>query len=575
VILPLATIIKKKIRKQVYYYAVESKRVDGKPRIVWQQYLGKFDDIVRRAQQDRQKPVEAKIFEFGAVAALYHLATKIGLVELIDQVVPKRNQGASVGQYMLLAAINRAVHPVSKSEFADWYTSTSLPRWIDVSPKALTSQRFWDHMARLDQAAIEQIEERLTRQLVLRFDLDLRCLIYDATNFFTWIDTAADAQLPQRGHNKAKRNDLKQVGLAMMVTTDFHIPLFHRIYAGNTTDSKQFGSVLTDLSDRYKAIAESCENVTLVFDKGNNAKHNFSALADSPFHFVGSLSPSQHADLLAIAADQFRPLTNPRLGGVTAHRTCKTLFGVERTVVITYNESLYLGQKQGLLLQRRKANDALRELQRRVLTAFEPGKRGKKPTVESVRKQVQAILKERKLKGDWLQASVEQTEHGIAFTYSWDHEAIARYEESTLGKTLLFTDQSSWTEEEIVLAYRGQSKIEEAFKKMKNPHFLSWTPRYHWTDPMIRVHAFYCILALTLTSLLQRELYRKGIPLSTTEMLAQLSEIREVAHIYPEGSGIKPQITLTRCSELQEKLVKELEISSYRSDFVGNTSSNP
>jgi hypothetical protein len=38
---------------------------------------------------------------------------------------------------------------------------------------------------------------------------------------------------------------------------------------------------------------------------------------------------------------------------------------------------------------------------------------------------------------------------------------------------------------------------------MKNPHFLGWSPMFHWTDSKIRVHAFYCVSALTLTSLSQ------------------------------------------------------------------------
>ena len=33
---------------------------------------------------------------------------------------------------------------------------------------------------------------------------------------------------------------------------------------------------------------------------------------------------------------------------------------------------------------------------------------------------------------------------------------------------------------------------------------------FHWTDSKIQVHAFYCVLALLLTSLLQRELAHKG-----------------------------------------------------------------
>ena len=302
----MTTIVKKKIRKQVYYYAVESKRVNGKPRIVWQQYLGKFDDIVKRAQQDRAKPVEAKVYEFGAVAAYYHLAQKIDLVKIIDEIAPKRNQGASVGEYMLLAAMNRAVHPVSKKAFADWYLNTALPRWMAIPASQLTSGRFWDHMDRLDETAIRQIEESLTRRLVHQFQLDLRALVYDATNFYTWIDTLSEEELPQRGHNKAKRNDLKQVGLALMVTTDFHIPLFHQVYAGNRNDALQFSSVIEELSERFKAIRQSCESVTLVFDKGNNSKSNLPQLEGTPFHFVGSLTPSHHPDLLAIPQRRLR-----------------------------------------------------------------------------------------------------------------------------------------------------------------------------------------------------------------------------------------------------------------------------
>src|SRR5712691_10047307 len=37
---------------------------------------------------------------------------------------------------------------------------------------------------------------------------------------------------------------------------------------------------------------------------------------------------------------------------------------------------------------------------------------------------------------------------------------------------------------------------------MKDPYFISFSPPHRWTDHMLRVHAFYCVLALTLVSLL-------------------------------------------------------------------------
>lgn len=89
------------------------------------------------------------------------------------------------------------------------------------------------------------------------------------------------------------------------------------------------------------------------------------------------------------------------------------------------------------------------------------------------------------------------------------------------GKTILFTDNSDWFDEQIVLAYRSQYHIEDAFRQTKNPHFLGWSPMYHWTDSKIQVHDFYCVLALLPSSLLQRELARKSEPLSINRMLEE------------------------------------------------------
>ena len=80
-------------------------------------------------------------------------------------------------------------------------------------------------------------------------------------------------------------------------------------------------------------------------------------------------------------------------------------------------------------------------------------------------------------------------------SYRTDTAALGRLMRTQLGKTILFTDNEDWTDEEIVLGYRAQHHIESAFRDMKNPHFLGWSPMFHWTDSKIRVHAFYCVLA--------------------------------------------------------------------------------
>ncbi|MCL4352723.1 MAG: hypothetical protein M1318_08795 [Firmicutes bacterium] len=152
----------------------------------------------------------------------------------------------------------------------------------------------------------------------------------------------------QRGHQKQHRTDLRAVGLALMVTKD--------------------------LLARYRALCDTYQSVTMVYDKGNNSPTNQAQIDADPLHFVGSLKANQAPDLLEVASDQFRPLTGADCGGVTAYRTEREILGEWRIMVVTYNEALYLGQWQGELLRLRKLNERLHTIQARLVDS-PPGRR--------------------------------------------------------------------------------------------------------------------------------------------------------------------------------------------------------
>jgi len=559
----------KLIGGHTYYYARYCQRVDGKPKIVRQVYLGKIEDLVAAAEHSNQppQPLETDVAAFADAAALFDIAQRLDLVQLLDSILPlKRHQGISVGKYLLLAAINRAVSPTSKFQFADWYQQTILTRLLPVDPAALSSQNFWNHMDRVTADHVLECEKQITQRLIQRFQLDLRALVYDGTNFFTYINTRTPAELPQRGHNKQKRGDLRQVSLGLLVSADFHIPLFHKVYAGNVNDSTEFQSITEELSTHYRRLAESCDHITLVFDKGNNSQEAFDSLQNTPFHFVGSLVPSQHSELLTISRKRFRTLTQLGLEGVGAYRAQKKVFGQMRTIVVTFNQHLYDGQLQGLTAHLGKARRKLRDLQTHLQRRRDGKvKGGKVPTLDSLKKQIHAICSAQFVE-KILKAEVQPVGKGMELTFHTDQAALDRLCRVQFGKTILFTDNADWTDEQIVLAYRSQYHIEDAFKQMKNPHFLGWSPMFHWTDSKIQVHAFYCVLALLLTSLLQRELARKGEPLSINRMLEELSGIRETLIVYPRRQGQRKAATaacLTRMTPLQQRLFSLLGLQQF------------
>jgi transposase len=562
----------KQIRGHTYYYARYCQRVDGKPKIVRQVYLGRIDDMVTAAEQAHQlpQPRETEVAACADVAALFDIASRLDLVPLLDSILPtKRHQGLSPGQYLLLAAINRAICPTSKLQFADWYRQTILTRLLPADPAWLSSQNFWNHMDLVTPEHILEFEKRMSQRLVERFQLDLRALVYDGTNFFTYINSRTPAELPQRGHNKQKRGDLRQVSLGLLVSADFHIPLLHKVYAGNINDSTEFRSIAEELSTEYRQLAQSCDPITVVFDKGNNSQEGFDAWQRTPFHFVGSLVPSQHADLLEIPRRRFRTLNTVGLEEVAVYRTQKKVFGQPRTIVVTFNPNLLDGQLQGLTQHLGKARHKLRDLQIQLQRRRQGKvKGGKAPTLESVQKQIDSICSAQFVK-KILETELRKVRQGLELTFHTNQAEIDRLCRVQFGKTILFTDHTDWSEEQIVQAYRSQYHIEDAFKQMKNPHFLGWSPMFHWTDSKIQVHAFYCVLALLLSSLLQRELAGQGEPLSINRMLEELGGIRETLVVYPRRQGQHqfPTATcLTRMNPLQQRLFALLDLQRYTSE---------
>jgi transposase len=570
----MASLLKKTIHGKAYYYARECRRVDGKPKIVWQKYLGRADDIIAALTQPAAPaataPEKAVVTEFGAVLALYDVAQRLRLVEHIDRHVPARRgpRGPSLGHYLLVAALNRCTDPRSKVQIAAWYQRTALRRLLDFRPEQLTSQRFWDQMDRLPPSAIIAIERDLTAHLIREFALDVRQVLFDATNFYTFIDTFNErCTLARRGHSKEGRAASRIVGLALLVTTDFHIPLCHHTYPGNQPDSPTFASLTEELVQRHHILATQVEDITLVFDKGNNSRENLRAVDQGPYHFIGSLVPTQHPELLALPVAEFRSLAAEGLPGVRTHRTTKVVFGKERVVVVAYNENLFVAQSRTLLREIAKRQRLLSELQAR-LQRWQTGevKGGRPPTVAGTRKQVQGWLAGRDLKG-LFEVEITVVQESPVLRYRFLEEAWQRLQGTRLGKTILFTDRDDWTDAAVVRGYRNQHHVETAFRDLKDVKHLSLRPQRHWTDQKIRVHVFYCVLALMLCSLLRRELDRRGIRRSLPSLLEELGQIREVCVVYPAAApGAEPtlQMTLTELSEEQRALYQALNLGRYR-----------
>src|SRR5260370_2115854 len=117
----MASIVGKRRGGATYYYLVESARVGGKPRIVSQEYLGTAGELAAAMRGGGLGlPDRIQHKDFGAVAAAWGLLEDLGVAAVIGEAAGGRraDAGASVGPYLVLAALNRLAPPLSKPRLA-------------------------------------------------------------------------------------------------------------------------------------------------------------------------------------------------------------------------------------------------------------------------------------------------------------------------------------------------------------------------------------------------------------------------------------------------------------------------
>ncbi|MCA1682168.1 MAG: IS1634 family transposase, partial [Actinobacteria bacterium] len=482
----MASIVGKKQDGKTYYYLVESARVGGKPRIVSQRYLGSAAEIAARLSGTGPgEPDRTRHLAFGDVAAVWSVLQRLGVAEIVDEVVGGRraDAAASVGTYIALATANRVVDPCSKRKFSEWWKTTAGDRWVRLPAAAFDHRRFWDAMDAISEKQLTEIERRIVARMATTFDVDLSGLVLDMTNFATYIDSANDrAPIAQRGHAKQKRTDLRIVGLGLVVSTDGGIPLVSHAYAGNKPDVTQFPSLVAELVARFEALEGDTGRLTLVYDAGQNSKDNQALIDASPLHFVGSLPPSDHPDLLGVAKSRYRAVDG--FAGLRAFETTKVVFGVERRIVVTHSRNLHDKQSQGFDQTLAKAHRQLTELGERLA-------RGKtrKPR-DKVEAEIEGILKPRWLSRVITTELVGDAPGELRLSSATDPKARAALEAELFGKRVLFTDKAKDVAPmaQIVADYRSQEAVEADFRQMKDPKVVSFSPMFHWTDHKIRVH---------------------------------------------------------------------------------------
>ncbi|WP_088049453.1 IS1634 family transposase [Virgibacillus dakarensis] len=545
----MATIRKQKVGKNTYWQIIESKRVNGKPRPVVLMHLGTAENLLYKL---RNGPLIKKVRSrsHGSVELLWQMAEELDILNIFEQHFPSQKRAEqTVGKSLLLAAIYRALRPGSKRSFPGWAKQTTLPDLAGFNPEKLDSRHFWDQMDMVTDEQLDEVEKALTHHMADQELLSSKLLFYDLTNFATHIaSTNEKSDLAKRGRNKQKRNDLKQFGLAQVVTKEFLIPVLSDIYEGNQSDSKLFIPFLNKLRKKLTELQLAVEEFTVVFDKGSNTKKNFAELDASEVPYVASLSPAYHEDLVNIPLSKYQSVDVGEKE-VTCYRTQKEVWGKERSLVLYVSNRLREGQIRGLHQALNKKQGQLQELKDKLTNP-----RARKRKKETLERDIEHILK-----GEQCNRILKVTLHEKGngkFDLDWtiDTSAYEWITEVYFGKRIIATSRHEWSNAEIIAAYQGQNHVEQVFKHLKNPFHRAVTPQFHWTDQKIKVHTFICLVGLLLSQLLWKKAKEAGYRMNVETLLDRLGEVR-LAEIYTvHGLKEKP-----KKEEQLEEMDPELE----------------
>jgi len=547
---------KKISQGRTYWYLRETHRVEGKVKVKWQKYLGTPESILDKLKEAEQarKPVQQHTEAFGAVFLAHVLEKELDTISLIDSVVPRKanEKGPSIGEYFFYAWANRMIAPKSKRALKEWYRKTAIQHLRPVNLKELSSERYWEKWDRVSKDHIEEIGSRFFARIREKLKLGPETLLFDTTNYFTYMATKTKSELAERGQNKSSKHHLRQVGVGVLQDRVSCLPLYYTVYSGNLHDSKLFHRVLDEIFGVIAGFTDQDKQVTVVFDKGMNSMENIATIdGHQHIHFVTTYSLYYAEYEAKRDPETFEVLDTPKNRRfiaednqedcLRAFRTKIFLWGRERTLVTTFNPVTKRKKIHDLTRKLGRIRTALLEF-RRKYNANEPQWRDE----ATVRRRYRKLCEDVHISPNFYGLEFEGQK--MSFRKNIQETDSAK---ALMGKNMIVTDNSHWSTEEIVLTSLDRYKIENQFKVSKDPCQVRVNPMFHWTDSKIRCHLLTCMIAMTALRLLELKLGDKY----TSKVIMEEMHDLDCVLTWHQGSR-KPELGLETPTELQAEILQ-------------------
>jgi hypothetical protein len=440
----------------------------------------KIDALRRVLADEPMQPAAAQRFEIERALSYGHVAAALGTLRRIglDQILPRRpeRQARLITAMIVARVIEPAAKLATARQLSDATASHALGALLGLGE--VDADELYEALDRL-QAAQPEIEQALAR----RHLKDGVLVLYDVSSSYL---EGEHCELAQRGYSRDHRPDRPQIVYGLLCNQQ-GCPVAIEVFEGNTADPMTLATQITKLRTRF-----NLSRVVLVGDRG--------MITDA--RLEADVKPAGLDWITALRAPSIRELAAE--GGPLQ----LSLFDQRDMAEITSEdypgERLVVCRNPDLAARRCHKREELLDATERLLDAVAARLHHKRRPLRGAAKigiAVGAVLNKHRMAKHF-----DVVISGTTLSWSRKQDAIAT-EAALDGFYVIRTNLPAkvFPTEQVVLAYKGLSQVERAFRSLKTTD-LDIRPIHHRRARRVRGHVLLCMLAYYVTWHMQQAL---------------------------------------------------------------------
>lgn len=509
---------------RTYLLIVESERVDGKIKQRVLHRLGRLDQLQASGQLDaliaalgrrsrklavlgaveRGEAVTTRTRRIGPALIFERLWAETGIGAVLQAMLRDRRFEFPLERAVFMTVLHRLFVSGSDRAAQRWVGAQAirgveeialqhLYRTMGFLGEPVGAPAASPHAVRVRKDLIEEALFARRRDLFSAVEI----VFFDTTSLY--FEGDSDLELPQRGHSKDHRPDLKQIVVGMVLDNAGN-PLCSTMWPGNTTDVTSLAPVVARLQEHF-GIGEVC----IVADRGMISAEAIAAIERRGWRYILGVrmrrTKEAREEVLA------RPGRYQEVHPKGSHAKAPSPLAVKE---------VWVDERRYLVC--RNADQATKDAHDRTA--------------------IVAALRTALARGDKSLIGNHGFRRFVAGSgerWAVDEAKIAdeaRYD----GKWILRTN-TDLPAAEVALKYKQLWMVEAIFRTMKSQ--LDTRPIFHKTDDTIRGHVFCSFLALVLRKALHDRLEAKGhADLEWAHIRDDLDSLQEI-ELTVQGKGYR------------------------------------